>query len=313
MVTPKTCQQHRIQVQRQVALLYTVANRGMSPITCISNTDYIFPSLPRRHVRLAATPKFINTMLTAQFLEKAALPPPHILLFELLLSSATIGLTPPSSLIRPAALPILGTCVYAIVHTSPQYMRARWAALLGGFSFTVLLQYTDVAVISKRNCSAPHDCNAHPSLLGRWRRGWTVLWSFRHLDTPSEAKHTPHFDANDKTYIPPRAGFVARQALAAAVCYLVLDLIAQRPPPANPQALFHPSLIPFFARLPSVTAPQVKLRFLSLAGFAVTFYCIIQGATACAASLAVGLGLSDVRSWRPAFGAVADAYSLKKL
>ncbi|KAJ4351174.1 uncharacterized protein N0V89_006513 [Didymosphaeria variabile] len=195
-------------------------------------------------------------------------------------------------------------------------MRARWASLQGGFSFTMLLQYIDLALISKRshaNHSSDKDVDTPSTLWQRFKTGWNAMWSFRRINTPSEAKNVPHFSSTDPIYTPPRSTFILRQALNAAVRYLVLDLLAQRKPPSDPQSLFHPSLIPFFTRLGSVTLPQIKLRVLSIAGFAVTFYCIIQGFTSFAAALALGCGLSDVKDWRPAFGSVSSAYSLKNV
>lgn len=40
---------------------------------------------------------------------------------------------------------------------------------------------------------------------------------------------------------------------------------------------------------------------------------MIQGFTSVGALLAVGLGLSKVENWRPAFGSLAEAYSLKNI
>lgn len=95
------------------------------------------------------------TRILSQVLTQVALRPPHLLLFELLISSATIGFTSPHSLVCPAAVPLLGVCVYSIVRTSTLYMRSRWAALRGGFSFTILLQYLDLAVISRWSYQSP--------------------------------------------------------------------------------------------------------------------------------------------------------------
>ncbi|KAF2826078.1 hypothetical protein CC86DRAFT_370190 [Ophiobolus disseminans] len=72
------------------------------------------------------------------------LPPPHLLLFELVSTSAAIGCTPSGSWIRPATLPLLSACFYCIIQDGALYMRSRWASLLGGFSVAVLLRYLDV-------------------------------------------------------------------------------------------------------------------------------------------------------------------------
>jgi hypothetical protein len=211
-------------------------------------------------------------------------------------------------------------------------MRPRWASLLGGFSFAVLLRYIDVGLITHWNIenkgpassstptidmaaqsqkTLPESSNV--TFLARLQYGWNTLWSFRQVNTPYEVKNVPEFSLFDPHYIPPRWPFVFRQAASAVVCYLALDLLGQRSPPSNPAQLFNPALIPLFSRLHSVTASEIKLRALTIAGFGVTFFFIIQGFQSFAAALAVGSGLSSVENWRPAFGSIWDAYSLKNV
>ena len=253
-----------------------------------------------------------------------ALPPPHLLLFELIASSAVVGLTPSQSWVRPAALPILSSCVYAIVQDSKQYMRPRWASLLGGFSFAALLQYIDLGLISRWNYEenspsiqgipkgkaekVPSD-----SPLNRFKFGWNAMWSFRHINTPSQVRNVPPFSKTDANYIPSKCKFVLQQSTAALGCYIILDLLGARKPPANAAQIFNPDLVPIFSRLGSVTTAEIKLRALTIARFGLTFYFVIQGFQSIAAALTVGLGLSKIANWRPAFGSLTDAYSLKNV
>jgi hypothetical protein len=261
-----------------------------------------------------------------------SLPPPHLLLFELIGASAAVGCTPARSWLRPAALPVLSACSYYIIRYGALYMRPRWASLLGGFSVAVLLRYIDVGLITRWNFenkgpaspstptinmaaqpqnTLPESSNA--TFLTRLQYGWNTLWSFRQVNTPYEVKNVPKFSSSDPHYIPPRWTFVLQQAASAVVCYLALDLLGQRPPPSNPAQLFDPALIPLLSRLHSVTASETKLRALTIAGFGVTFFFVIQGFQSFAAALAVGSGLSSVENWRPAFGSIWDAYSLKNV
>lgn len=253
-----------------------------------------------------------------------ALPPPHLLLFELLASSAVVGLTAPNSLIRPATLPVLATGVYAIVQGASQHMRPRWASLLGGFSFALLLQYIDLGLISRYNypdrgpaqspdAQSESQTESKASVIERLGFGWHAMWSFRHVNSSSEVRNVPPFSKLDPAYVPPKRGFVLQQFSAALVCFLLLDLLAARKPPSNAAQVFNPRLVPVFSRLSEVTAAEVKIRALTIAGFAATFYCVIQGCQSFAAALAVGLGFSPVENWRPAFGSVADAYTLKNV
>jgi len=260
-----------------------------------------------------------------------SLPVPHLLLFELVSASAAIGCTPSRSWIRPATLPILSACSYCIIRDGALYMRPRWASLLGGFSVAVLLRYLDVGLISRWNFESKGPASPSPTvdkaghsqtdtaasssstLLTRLLYGWYTLWSFRQVNTPHEVKHVPKFSSADPDYVPSQRRFVLQQAMSAVVCYLLLDLLSQRPPPSNPAQLFDPTLVPVFSRLHSVTASEIKVRALTIAGFGVTFFLIIQGFQSFAAALAVGAGLSPVENWRPAFGSIWDAYSLKNV
>lgn len=139
------------------------------------------------------------------------------------------------------------------------------------------------------------------------------MWAFRRVGMLEEAKNVPPFSNTDRSYIPSRWAFVSRQAAAAFTCYLLLDMLGSRKPPANARELFNPELVLLFARLSGVTAAEIKRRALAIAGFAVTFYCVIQGFQSLSATVAVALGLSKVENWRPAFGSVADAYCLKNV
>ncbi|KAF2865631.1 membrane bound O-acyl transferase family-domain-containing protein [Massariosphaeria phaeospora] len=269
-------------------------------------------------------------------LSSLSLPPPPVLLtFQLLTSATIIGFTPPSSWLRPAALPLLSACAACIVRNAPAYMRPRWGSLLGGFSVALLLQYVDLGVISRWGFGdggkvaakeregdddddadvrkASRNRNRNSSVAARFAFGWHALWSFRHINSPHSVPSIPPFSTASPAYVPPRRRFVAQQCAVACTCYILLDLLAARPPPANAAQIFNPALVPFFARLGSVTGAEIKLRALSIAGFAFTFYCVIQGFQSLAAAVAVGLGVSGVEEWRPAFGRLADAWRLKNV
>ena len=277
------------------------------------------------------------------------IPPAHVLLFELLVSSAAIGFTTQDALVRPAALLLIATCVYGIVSTANLHMRTRWASLIGGTSFSFLLQYVDLAFLSRWNI------NSHGSLAQRsnstrrwdfethgtasvkrdmdldeaveltsestaanvvtsWERfcfGWSSTWSFRHLSSPYEVKNVKSFSKQDPSYIPTRGQFVVRRSLIAVICYAVLDLLGARPPPRNAASLFDPAHVPILRRLANVTANQLRLRALSSAGFWVTLYVLLQGGHAAASVVAVAFNLSSIKQWRPIFGSLSSIYTLR--
>jgi hypothetical protein len=200
-------------------------------------------------------------------------------------------------------------------------MRPRWASLLGGFSVAVLLRYIDTGLISrwsfeKKRPTSPSSYSAFDmtvrtetsvlpplsnDLLARFQYGWHTLWSFRQVNTPYEVKNVPRFSSLDPHYVPPRWRFVLQQAVVAVTCYLLLDLLGQRAPPSNPAQLFDPALIPIFSRLPEVTLSELKRRALTIAGFAATFFFIIQGFQSFA-------GSTGYRSWSVASGELAACF-----
>ncbi|EDN99710.1 hypothetical protein SS1G_02568 [Sclerotinia sclerotiorum 1980 UF-70] len=53
--------------------------------------------------------------------------------------------------------------------------------------------------------------------------------------------------------------------------------MSQRPPSPNAPQPFDEALIPVFRRLGEITLSKIRLRALSIAGFAVTFWALIRG------------------------------------
>jgi hypothetical protein len=145
-----------------------------------------------------------------------------------------------------------------------------------------------------------------------WFR-WNSMWAFRRVNSPYEVKNVPPFSSSDPSFVPSKWTFVAQRLAITATCYLVLDLLAPRTPPTNAAGMFDPSFIPMISRIGDITFSELKRKALMISGFAVTFYCIIQTAQSFGAAVAVASGLSKVESWRPAFGSLTDAYSLKNV
>ncbi|TVY85653.1 Acetyltransferase, partial [Lachnellula willkommii] len=139
------------------------------------------------------------------------------------------------------------------------------------------------------------------------------MLALRHVNTGYEARNTPTFSDSDPRYVPSKRAFLVKESLMTVLCYLLLDLMAQRPPSPNAPQLFDKALIPVFCRLGEVTLPQLRLRALSIIGFGVTFWALIRGYAALAGTLTVALGLNKPRDWRPPFGSLRLAYSVQNL
>jgi hypothetical protein len=219
-------------------------------------------------------------------------------------------------------------------------MRPRWASLLGGTSVAFLLQYVDLALVSRWNfedngtesrevypidnalltnlgkSSKRADVHTERKLVGTfWARlcfGWNSMWAFRRVNTPYGVKNVPPFSSSDLSFVTRKWAVVCQRLANSAACYLTLDLLALRNPPTNTTGVFDPAYIPIISRIGDVSLLEFKRKALMITGFACTFYCIVQGAQSLAAAVAVASALSEVESWRPAFGSLSDAYSFKK-
>ncbi|KAH8691696.1 hypothetical protein GQ44DRAFT_780300 [Phaeosphaeriaceae sp. PMI808] len=252
------------------------------------------------------------------------LPPPSIFLFELLAGSAVIGCAPPGSLYRAGAVPVLAFCVYGIISTAGRDMRPRWESLLGGTSVAFFLQYIDLALVNQWNFKdqgpsvntrtqrhAHTEADQKNTFWSRLRFGWNSMWAFRHVNSPYEVKNVPPFSNSDSSSVPAKWSFVGQRVAIMGTCYLLLDLLSLRKPPTGTTNIFDPAFVPMLTRISKVTLPEVKRKALMMVGFAATFYSLIQGTQSACAAVAIASGLSKVENWRPAFGSLSDAYSLK--
>ncbi|CAG8948743.1 hypothetical protein HYFRA_00001864 [Hymenoscyphus fraxineus] len=139
-------------------------------------------------------------------------------------------------------------------------MRGRWASLLGGASFMFLLQYLDVGLVGKWNWRdrgpaskkniIKNGKSKNERVCSKPRWGWSTMFALRHVNTKYEARNTPPFKDSAPTWIPSKSAFLVRETLMAVMCYLLLDLMAQRPPPVNAREIFNKALIPLFSRFP---------------------------------------------------------------
>lgn len=96
---------------------------------------------------LVAHPQPVNMSLGFTIHQTAFHPAP-VLLFQLLTTGVTLGLSCEDSLARPASLPLVAACVWDIVATSRHFVRPQWVSLISVFSFGLLLQHVDLALLT---------------------------------------------------------------------------------------------------------------------------------------------------------------------
>ncbi|EEA20522.1 hypothetical protein TMatcc_000506 [Talaromyces marneffei ATCC 18224] len=267
-----------------------------------------------------------------------ALNPLFIISFQVLLSSAVIGFTPASSLLRLFS-PLLSLgCVFLTVKYAIKFVRPFWAALLGGLAFVYFLHFLDLALLSRWdiNHDGPASDNRQPRLADKHEKRNRVkktsanstilerfLWGFsqsiawRHVNTPYQSKNCPPYSYSDPAYIPSRPWFVARSLVLGTICYLVIDVLNSQPPPENAAEVFGPSQVHFFTRLLSPTADPLKAEELGLRAMVtlvgyVSSYCLLNAISHLLGAFFVSIKINEVREWRPLFGRVSEIYSLRQ-
>lgn len=254
-------------------------------------------------------------------------------------NTLVIGFTSPSSTIRIAILPCLlllvgkalPTCA-EIIHNGP------WAAFVGGYLATFVLQYISTALLSRWSfeedgpspVALPQEQGTKPggdikqeksnkkrsprdTFGAHLKFGFLIATSFRYSGTPHEVKNVPNFSAEDRTFIPSRAVFLRQKAKEFFFCYLVLDLLNLGADPAGTDTdLYSPETIPLLTRLSSLPGEQLIIRLFVTLGFGLGVCCFQQGVHSLTAFIDVGLRLSEVKTWRPEFGSLSEAYTVRR-
>ena len=262
---------------------------------------------------------------SVDLLDSIPIPPLTIFAIQILTISSVTGFTSPHSIVRLAALAQVGICTCAIVLTSRKYMRAHWASLFAGTSVGFLLQYVELALLSKWslethgsvsqsanvNEKGKHTRPEHSTRMQRCRFGISSTFSFRNVNSSNEVKNVPFF-SDRPGYLPSRSAFLARATIVLLACFLMLDLLAVQPASSNTAQVFSWELVPLFTRLNSVTNEELILRLVASNVYWISMYCIMQGVTAAASIVAVGLGISEINQWRPLFDSPFKAYTLRR-
>ena len=83
--------------------------------------------------------------------------------FQILATTLVVGFATSHSLLRPAILPLIASCAYGITTTSPSWMRLHWASLLSGSSVGFVLQYVELALLSRWSFEERRDAILRPT------------------------------------------------------------------------------------------------------------------------------------------------------
>ena len=233
-----------------------------------------------------------------------------------------MGFTSASSPLRIAALPVSILCNASIIPRCIESLhRSFRAALIGGYSFTFLLQYT-ARIIPDRQTPAPNKDEQHgrrsPDLKltetkhGPWLRGLQATFNHRHSGTAHDVRNVPSFSHHDLDWVPARASFLRQHFMLLASCYLTLDILGLGADPRKNAIFFVPSKIPFFSRIRQASMEELAMRVFATLRSGLGVFCSQRAVYSLIALAAVGSGLSEPRYWRPLFGSHSYAYSVRR-
>ncbi|PYH90290.1 hypothetical protein BO71DRAFT_402341 [Aspergillus ellipticus CBS 707.79] len=227
----------------------------------------------------------------------------------------TIGFTPARAAVRPGALVLVELCTGHCISTALEYfVRTPWPSLAGGYSGMLLFHSIDIGLLTQ--WEFPSTTNADSSTWKRklnptWvDRLWFGLWaSFnaRCLGTPEQVRNTPPSREQD------RAAFLRRTAGFMVLSYVGLDVLGSMGDPEVGSRFLVASRVPFFRRLPEVTAEEVVIRIISSIAAGIGLLCSQGGFYHLFAFTSVLSRWSEPRDWPPFYGSASDAYSLRRL
>ena len=246
--------------------------------------------------------------------------------------------TDANSALRYPAVIALAVITWQFLSTCHQYMNNRaWKSIAGFISTQFLVLYTERLLLSRWSFRAGGPASntdestkvkssglsngniksvvetqrAGPNSDWKARIRYAELFLFetRGIGQPWQAKNTPPFSSREPSYIPYRAQFLRRTLLSTSLCFLIVDLLTSQPP--DP-ALFNALDIPFFTGPRNTSAERIAMRSVIAIVHWLVGYCFINFWAGSFALVAVGLGGDSPANWRPMFGDIGEAYTVRR-
>ena len=258
--------------------------------------------------------------------------------FQITTVALVVGFTSPSSIVRPANFPLVLTLqCYTILQCPHWVHHTVWASVIGGYCSIFIIQYIEVALLSKWTFEAcgPATLNpklqmgqpranheqlktrsskkeGHSTVCQRVRFGLSALFNSRMIGTPFEVKGIRLFSTEDPEYVPTRMRFLLKESMKVSICFLVLDTLTASGSPDTNANEYSVHLVPFFIRLNEVTVEELIVRIIMTVCVWISIYCIMQVMHSVVAIIAVASRLTDVRGWRPLFGPPSQGYTIRR-
>ncbi|KAH8586208.1 membrane bound O-acyl transferase family-domain-containing protein [Bisporella sp. PMI_857] len=254
---------------------------------------------------------------------------------QILITSLVISCTSPLSIIRFALFPVVAYLAWNIVITSVENIYyVSLLTLVAGNNATFLFRYVDLALLSR--WSYPEDGPTGPAQIwvearatnpigkryggivrstskrSRFMWGLGVTLSFRHSNSPFEVKNVPYFSTEDDAYVPSREKFLRNGVTYTLLAYALVDILGHAQDPARNSIDYAPKYIPIFSRISEVSALELARRTAASLGLWPIMCCLFRVGYGGMSLVAVGLGQSEVKDWRPQYGSAAETYTLRK-
>ena len=125
-------------------------------------------------------------------------------------------------------------------------------------------------------------------------------------------KNLPVFSTKQPNLVPSRSTFLRWTFIKIVACYVMLDILGLGADAETNMRNFAPPHIPLLSRLSEVSTEEIAIRFFTTLGAGIGIYCSQESLQSLFALVVVGLGVSDVRAWRPRFGSLHDAYTIRR-
>ncbi|KAL8707943.1 MAG: hypothetical protein Q9220_007086 [cf. Caloplaca sp. 1 TL-2023] len=150
--------------------------------------------------------------------------------------------------------------------------------------------------------------------LRRLRFGYNVTTSHRNIRTPYVVKNTPPYSTTDPAFIPSRLAFCLRKAWIILSTYLIIDLVSQQSQPLEVNARMYSAdrVRIMTGAADNLSLEMVLTRFATVLSYWFCTAIVIDAFSSFFNFVMVALCLEPVEVYRPNFGSVSEAYTVRQ-
>lgn len=249
----------------------------------------------------------------------------------------TIAFTSANSPLRLALLPILILIAHPIILScSKTISRSVWAGIIGGFIISSIFLYVETALLSKWDFEAQgptsdpstghspikhkkekrescYSFKGDDTIRERLKFGYAVTTNDRNVNTPWQVKGTPQY-SSDPSYIPSRTSFILYRLLTITTITLIVDLLSQQESTLEENSVrFSTDKVQIFTGTGENLEPaQILFRFITVLVYWFSLAIIIEAYFNIWSVPSVLLHTKSVQEYRPNFGSVTEAYTIRQ-